>query len=122
MKQLLFVGLGGFLGSILRYGVGLWSMKASAGFPVGTTLVNLLGSLIIGFLVGMAVKDDQPVYWFAVVGLCGGFTTFSTFSMDGVRLIKNEMWMTFVGYSTLSLIGGLLLCMMGLWLGKQLVN
>ncbi len=122
MKQLLLVGLGGFLGSILRYGVGMWTLKASAGFPISTTLVNLIGSLIIGIIVGMAVRDDQPVYWFGVIGFCGGFTTFSTFSMDGVRLIKNEMWMTFLGYSSLSLIGGLLLCMMGLWLGKQLIN
>ncbi len=122
MKQLLLVGLGGFFGSILRYGVGTWTLKASDGFPLGTTLVNLIGSLIIGIILGLAVKNDQPVYWFAVVGFCGGFTTFSAFSMDGVRLIKNEMWMTFLGYSSVSLIGGLLLCMAGLWLGRMLVN
>ena len=122
MKQLLLVGLGGFLGSILRYGVGMWTMKASEGFSVGTTLVNLIGSLIIGFILGMAVKNDQPIYWFAVIGFCGGFTTFSTFSMDGVRLIKNEMWMTFLGYSSLSLFGGFFLCMVGLWLGRMLIN
>lgn len=122
MKQFLLVGLGGFVGSVLRYGVGLWMTKTPTTFPIGTTIVNLTGSLLIGILFGLAMKNNQPVFWFGVVGFCGGFTTFSTFSMEAIQLIRNDMWVPLISYLAISLIGGLLLCALGLWLGRMLIN
>ena len=120
MKQLLLIGLGGFFGSILRYAMHQWSLNWFDTFPSGTLIVNLLGSLFIGLIVGMSVKPDQPMYAVLVIGFCGGFTTFSAFAMDGIRLIKNDMWMAFFSYASVSLIGGLLAVILGLWLGNKL--
>ena len=121
MKQFVLIGLGGFLGSILRYAVSSLTQKWFASFPFGTLSVNLIGSLIIGMIVGFSVKNDQPTYWFLVMGFCGGFTTFSTFSLDGYHLLKNDMWLPFLSYTSISLIGGLILCMLGIWLAGKLV-
>ncbi|MFT6865190.1 MAG: CrcB protein [Cyclobacteriaceae bacterium] len=119
MKEVIFVGLGGFLGSISRYGVGLYAMKYFSGyFPVGTFIVNLTGSLLIGLLAGYFFKNQpsQILYLFLVTGFCGGYTTFSTFSLDNLRLLKEELYMQFAIYGFGSLIAGLLLCALGFWI------
>ena len=122
MKQILLIGLGGFFGSIVRYLIiGLWTQNWMGNFPVGTILTNLGGSLLIGLIVGLSIKSNQPLYWLTAIGFCGGFTTFSTFALDGIKLIKNDMWMTFFGYTSVSLIGGLALCLLGIWIGNKFV-
>lgn len=121
MKQFLLIGLGGFVGSVLRYAISSWTDKWFDSMPIGTLLVNLIGSLLIGLIIGLSVKNYQPIYWFTVIGFCGGFTTFSTFSYNGYQLIKNEMWMAFIGYTSISLIGGLILCMIGIRIGAKLI-
>jgi len=121
MKQMLLIGLGGFLGSISRYGVHVLSQKWVSNFPIGTLLVNLVGSLLIGFLIGFSIKSDQPIYWFVAIGFCGAFTTFSTFALEGVNFIKNGLWLPFMGYFSISVVGGLVVCFLGIWVGSKLV-
>lgn len=121
MKQLFLIGLGGFLGSISRYGVATWTKGWTENFPAGTFIVNLLGSFLIGLILGLSIKPNGSVHWFFVVGFCGGFTTFSTFAMENVNLIKSGLWSPAMIYSVLSLVLGIILCLVGTWLGDKLV-
>ena len=91
LKQLLLIGCGGFIGSVLRFVVGGWAQRLSpaGGFPVGTLTVNLLGCLLIGLLAGFAdyrqtVGAAQRA--FLMIGVLGGFTTYSTFALETVML------------------------------------
>ncbi|MGN0668890.1 MAG: fluoride efflux transporter CrcB [Angelakisella sp.] len=113
MSRFLWVALGGALGAVLRYAVSLIPVRG--GFPVLTLLTNLLGALLIGFIAG-AVEISAPspgLILFAKTGLCGGFTTFSTFSLESYTLIKAGQKGTAVLYIALS-VG---LCLLGIWLG-----
>lgn len=89
MMDFLLVGIGGFLGSISRYGISLL-LKGGTGFPLSTFIVNILGSLIIGALViyfqhGGFARGHSHI---AIVGFCGGFTTFSSFSLESIKLLR----------------------------------
>jgi fluoride exporter len=90
MQKLLLAGLGGFIGSAARYSVGVALIRTSAAlaFPLATLLVNVLGSFLIGLLLALPVRtmlsDDARVL--LVVGVLGGFTTFSSFSADSLQL------------------------------------
>lgn len=90
LTRLLLVGAGGFLGSVLRYLLGSWVQTAFGGrFPLGTLAVNVFGCFLIGLLMGVAEFRSvlsPEVRLFAVVGVLGGFTTFSAFSYDTVEL------------------------------------
>ena len=90
-KQLLLVGAGGFVGSILRFAIGGWAQRLSpsGGFPIGTLTVNLIGCLLIGNLGGLA--DYRQVFepgqrLLLMVGVLGGFTTYSTFAYESLQL------------------------------------
>lgn len=113
MSRFLWVALGGALGAMLRYAVSLIPVRGS--FPVLTLLTNLLGALLIGFIAGAAeISAPSPgLILFAKTGLCGGFTTFSTFSLESYTLIKAGQKGTAVLYIALS-VG---LCLLGIWLG-----
>jgi len=117
--MVLAVAAGGALGSVARYLVGVASTRAfGLAFPWGTLIVNIAGSFLIGVLVELfALKADLPqeVRVFLTVGLCGGFTTFSTFSLDAWLLIERGQWWQAAAYvagSVLLSIGGLVA---GLW-------
>ena len=88
IREIITVGLGGAAGSIVRYLVsyGLLAGHTLLGFPAGTFTVNAAGSLVIGFLLALAPSASASQL--LVVGFCGGFTTFSTFSADAVRLLR----------------------------------
>ena len=114
--SLLLVGIGGLLGSVLRFLVGVGLTRALPGaFPFGTLMVNLVGCLLIGILYGLFSKDlllDQgSKLW--IVGFCGGFTTFSSFSYDGLRLLQEEAWLLYALYTGSSVILGLLATYVG---------
>ena len=113
MSRFRWVALGGALGAVLRYAVSLIPVRG--GFPVLTLLTNLLGALLIGFIAGAAeISAPSPgLILFAKTGLCGGFTTFSTFSLESYTLIKAGQKGTAVLYIALS-VG---LCLLGIWLG-----
>ena len=93
MKQLLIVGLGGFLGTIARYLVSRINlMENFLSLPLGTLTVNVTGSFLIGFLTGLASKSEilsADMRLFLMAGFCGGFTTFSSFTNENLQLIQN---------------------------------
>ena len=93
MSSFLFVGLGGAVGSMLRYGVSRIPFRGS--FPVATLLVNLLGAVLIGYVTGMARSRQAPenLVLFLKTGVCGGFTTFSTFSLEAFTLLQNGKYL-----------------------------
>lgn len=110
IRNLLLIGLGGFLGSIARYLVSQLNVYFDFfSIPLGTLLVNVLGSFLIGFLTGIADKSALlTVQWrmFLMVGLCGGFTTFSTFSNENLTLLHNGQYFSVLLYTGLSIFLG----------------
>lgn len=112
VKAILIIWIGGGLGSVLRYllQVGMNKLVTTT-FPAGTFLVNITGCFIIGLLYGLADKyATLTTEWrlFLVTGLCGGYTTFSSFSYEGISLFKQGNYIYFVLYVVLSVVTGLL--------------
>jgi len=109
MLNCLFVGLGGFVGSVLRYLVGLIPLEPSNGFPYKTLIINVLGSLTLGVIAAAAAKSqslDPKLVLMLKVGVCGGFTTFSTFAYETQGLINNGSTGLAAIYALLSIILG----------------
>ena len=123
MEKVLLVGVGGFMGSVLRYGVGglVGRIKAGWTFPLETLLINVAGCLVIGFLAGLS--ESRGVFSgstraFLFIGLLGGFTTFSTFGYETFQLIRDGQWHA-AGLSTaLQVILGI----GGVWAGSALAR
>lgn len=91
MLNCLFVGLGGFVGAVLRYLISLIPIKNPQSFPANTFIINIIGAFAIGciaFAVSKNENIDPKLLLFLKVGICGGFTTFSTFSLETAELIK----------------------------------
>src|SRR5690625_4589106 len=122
MKQLLLVFLGGGLGSMLRYLASVYLVSPDQVFPKATFLVNLVGSLLIGFFVGYQLKyqPSDAIYLLLVTGFCGGFTTFSAFSLESYNLWKTQEWTTLGVYIGASIILGVLLATLGVFLAQRL--
>ena len=120
IKQFLFVGLGGALGSMLRYGTSLLTARFyPSSFPLGTFLTNILGCLCIGILLGYFSKSSSPyLQLLLVTGFCGGYTTFSTFAAENISLLQNQNYLTLTAYTLASVIVGFLAVGIGLMLTK----
>ncbi len=121
MKQLLLVFIGGGFGSSLRYVVGKYLNSSETGIPYGTFAANILGSLIIGIVLGMALKNNSltsNTVTFIAVGFCGGFTTFSTFAYENHIFLKSGDFMSFAMYTIGSFIIGFAAVFFGLWVVK----
>jgi CrcB protein len=118
-KNLILVGFGGMLGSILRYGTGL--LIKQDGFPAATLAVNILGSFVIGCVMAMTIKQDSFADWrlFAATGICGGFTTFSAFSWESLQMVQQQRYAAAAFYVSISLIAGIAATFFGYWLIKQ---
>ena len=110
LKQILLIGFGGFAGSVARYFVSRLNTSVEwFSIPVGTLMVNVLGSFLIGFLVGISEKSPiltLELRMFLMVGLCGGFTTFSSFSGENLILLKNGQVLSLLLYTGLSIFLG----------------
>lgn len=117
MRTLLWVGLGGALGAMLRYGISLLPVRGS--FPYPTLGTNLLGALLIGGLVGYASARGLTggASLFLKTGFCGGFTTFSTFSLETLELVEGGRILQAGLYAAASL----LLCLLGVYVGRACV-
>lgn len=118
MMNLLLVALGGALGSVARYGVGFAAARwVGLGFPWGTLVVNVLGGVAMGILTARVGPANETLRLLFGVGLLGGFTTFSTFSIETVRLIEHrpDLAFLYVAASLVLSIGG---CWLGLTLGR----
>jgi len=111
VKSILIAGLGGFIGTVLRFLLSRVIQTQSLSlFPWSTFLINTSGCLLIGFFYGIAEKGNlmpANLRLFLTVGLCGGFTTFSTFSNDALMLIQGREWLRVTLYASLSLFLGL---------------
>ncbi|MFV0484407.1 MAG: fluoride efflux transporter CrcB [Bacteroidales bacterium] len=112
VKQLTLVALGGGAGSALRYLTSLYFMRSfSCNFPLGTFVVNIAGSFIIGLLVGLSVCCgilNNELRFLLIIGFCGGYTTFSTFSVESLRLFEAGNYYILALYISASIIAGLL--------------
>ena len=115
----LFVFLGGGAGSVLRYFVGLWI--GSAAFPWATFAVNAVGSFAIGLLGGLASRFcwGEALRLSLTVGLCGGFTTFSTFSKESLALAEAGRWCAFAAYAIGSVAIGIAAVALGYWITRH---
>lgn len=120
LKSLLYIFIGGGLGSVLRFLISHYTHKALHfnGFPLGTFLVNLLGCLLIGFLSSLLAKSDAALRSLLLVGLCGGLTTFSTFSLENLTLWQNQQFLMLSFYILLSILCGIGAVLLGFQLGK----
>lgn len=123
LRSFLLVGIGGFMGSISRYGVSLMVNRYfSRPFPLATFLINIAGCFLIGLLFGLSQKyqPTQTDWWLiSATGFCGGFTTFSSFALENNNLLSsNQGWVT-LAYTLLSVILGIFLCRLGIVLVKS---
>ena len=115
----LFVFLGGGTGSVLRYLVGLWI--GSAAFPWATFAVNAVGSFAIGLLGGWASRFgwSEETRLLLTTGLCGGFTTFSTFSKESLAIAEAGRWSAFAAYAFGSVAVGIAAVALGYWTARH---
>lgn len=124
MILLLAIGIGGALGSIGRFLVSVWVQERYATrFPWATLMVNMSGSFLIGIAFGLA--DDGrysgDVLAFLATGLLGGFTTFSTFSVENLKLLEDGRTGAFLANAVYQILGGLALAIAGYWLSTAVV-
>lgn len=120
MTNVIFVGLGGFVGAILRYLLGLIPVRQTP-FPIITLCINVLGAFVIGLLAALCEKNkinSQPLLLFSKVGLCGGFTTFSTFSLETYDLLSSGHTAPAILYALLS-VG---LCLLAIFGARALIH
>jgi fluoride exporter len=122
MSNYLWVFLGGGLGSILRFFVNNVFVERYPNFPIATLVSNVAASFLLGlFMYFFAIKSHSLDSWrlFLAVGLCGGFSTFSTFSYDTFRFFENGETLFGIGNIILSLFTCILAVFLGLWLAKS---
>jgi CrcB protein len=126
MRVIWYVALGGAVGSVARYVVGV-AIQSRTGidFPVGTLLANISGCLLLGFLIHYALATPAitpEVRALLTTGLCGGYTTFSTFSYETVALIQDGDWRRATLYVGLSVAGSILGVMLGIAGAQQVLS
>jgi CrcB protein len=123
-KAILWVALGGSIGSVLRFLGQKWLGETwGTNFPFGTLFVNITGCLIIGYLFGACGRwpgFPPEMRLFLMTGFCGGFTTFSAFSLESLSLLQEGRFPTFFIYVTVSLAVCLLGTFIGFWIARQL--
>jgi len=121
IKQLILVGVGGAIGSIFRFLISRITFSQGA-FPWATFIINITGCFIIGLLIGLSFKHpffiDENKRLLLVAGFCGGFTTFSTFSLENVRLYQSGNYLALALYISLSVILGFAAVFLGLTVTK----
>ncbi|MDO4942488.1 MAG: fluoride efflux transporter CrcB [Lachnospiraceae bacterium] len=121
MLECIAVGAGGFIGAVCRYLIGLIPLNTSSSFPVKTFVINIVGSFLIGMIAAMAVKDhsfNSRLVLFLKVGICGGFTTFSSFALETGYLMENGNTAIALLYAVLSVIIGVL----AVFAGQEMVR
>ena len=120
MSLCLLIGLGGFVGAVLRYWISGWIQNGFITFPAGTLTVNFLGSLLLSIIVYTSQYRGflgEETRIFLTVGLLGSFTTMSTFSFESIKLLEQNKHIMF-GFN---IVGTISLCLFAIYLGKILV-
>lgn len=124
MQGLFYVALGGAIGASARHLVGIGAKSwFGTGFPYGTFIVNVLGSFLMGLLIGwlaLKISGHENLKLFLATGLLGGFTTFSAFSLDAIQLFEKKDYAAFAGYVGGSVILSLLALFLGLIIMRKL--
>lgn len=122
IRELMAVGFGGAAGSIVRYLLsgGILAGQTLLGFPAGTFTVNAAGSLLIGIL--LEATSSETLGWLLIVGFCEGFTTFSAFSADTVRLLRAGCYNAAAIYVALSVAVCIVFAALGMWIGTTFRN
>jgi len=119
MQPLLLVAAGGAAGALARYGAGALALRLGlAGFPWSTLAVNIIGGFAMGILAGWLADGAPALRLFLGVGVLGGFTTFSAFSLDVVRLLESNQLAPAFAYVLASVIASVLACWLGLALAR----
>ena len=122
IKSLLMVGLGGGAGSILRYLIQRWTQNtAVTTFPIGTFVINIIGCFFVGLFWGWFSRNmnwNEEIKLLLITGFCGGFTTFSAFTLESMGLLKDHKTNLFLLYIAGSVLAGLLATYTGLRLAK----
>jgi CrcB protein len=119
MMLYLAVALGGAIGSAGRFFLsGVIANAFGETFPLGTLVINITGSFVIGFFGTLTAPDGRLLVspttrQFVMVGICGGYTTFSSFSLQTLNLMRDEEWL----YAGANIVGSVVLCLIGVWLG-----
>lgn len=119
----LAIGAGGALGAVGRYLLGLLPIKMGSGFPITTLFINIIGAFFIGMIAGAIGKGAElntRLVLFLKVGICGGFTTFSTFSLEALTLLQNGKYTAGILYMVLSVVLCILACIAGELLIKKI--
>lgn len=121
MRQLALVFLGGGLGSILRFMLSTFLNSYKSGIPYGTFAANILGSLLIGIILGLAAKNETlsaNTVLFLATGFCGGFTTFSSFAYENHIFLRSGDFINFAFYTLASFVIGFAMVFLGIWIVK----
>lgn len=117
IRNILIIGTGGFIGSVARYFISMLNLNIDfLSIPFGTLLVNVTGSFVIGVLTGISEKSELlTLEWrlFLMVGLCGGFTTFSSFTNENLMLLHNGQFLSILLYTGLSIFLGFIAVFFG---------
>jgi CrcB protein len=118
MKNFIWVGVGGMMGAIARYLLG--SIIKSVTFPYATGLINILGAIIMGIVMGLAAKGQisPSLRLFLATGICGGFTTFSAFAWENLELLQQQRYGSFLVYTAGTLALGIIATAIGYLLAK----
>ena len=117
MKDIFLVGIGGMAGSIIRYIISKNISHIYDSFPLGTFVVNIIGCLLAGVLfkyISLNKEINIDLSLFLIVGFCGGFTTFSAFTIDSINLLNENKFLLLFSYTILSSIVGILFCYIGM--------
>lgn len=118
IRSILAVGCGGFVGSVGRWAIGLLMSALLPGLPAGTFVANVLAGLIIGIVTGAGSVAPlaEPIRLLLAVGLCGGLSTFSTFSNETLQLIQRGSW----GPALLNIVANVVVCLAAVYAGTKL--
>ena len=111
MINCIVVGAGGFIGAVCRYLIGMIPLKEGCTFPIKTLMINIAGSFLIGIVAALAMRTeslDSRIVLFLKVGICGGFTTFSSFALETTDLMKDGKMHLAAIYTVLSVTLGVL--------------
>lgn len=124
MQSYFWIAIGGALGSVARYWCsGVAARLIGETFPWGTLIVNVVGSLIIGFFATVTGPDGRLLVGtiprqFVMIGICGGYTTFSSFSLQTLNLLNDGEWL----YAGMNIVASVILCLVAVWLGHVAAN